>query len=145
VSGQRYVRLATPTVICTGGQGQLHLQTSNGEIRGSQRGCNNAETANGNVIFKGTLADSEQYFVTDNGSIEITLPPGTDFRLDAETHNGRVLTDFPISENRSGRAEVLKGTVGENPTIFITAESSNGSIAFYQVRINILTLKWQFQ
>lgn len=133
VSGN--VRLATANgdLKINGGQGQLHLQTSNGEIRvEAKEAVVNAETANGNVTFKGTLADSEQHFVTDNGSIEITLPAGTDFRLDAETHNGRVLIDFPISESRSGRAEVLKGTVGENPTIFITAESSNGSIAFYQ-------------
>lgn len=133
VSGN--VRLVTTNgdLKINGGQGQLQLQTNNGEIRvEAKKAIINAETANGNVIFKGTLADSEQSFVTDNGSIEITLPANTDFRLNAETHNGRVLTDFPISESGPGRAEVLKGTVGENPTISITAESSNGSIAFYR-------------
>lgn len=128
------VRLATANgdLKINGGQGRLNLQTSNGEIRvEAEEAVVNAETANGNVIFKGTLAASEQSFVTNNGSIEITLPANTDFRLDAETHNGRVLTDFPISESSSGRAEVLKGTVGENPTISIRAESANGSIALY--------------
>ncbi len=133
VSGN--VRLATANgdLKINGGQGQLQLQTNNGEIQvEAQEAVINAETANGNVIFKGTLAASEQSFVTDNGSIEITLPANTGFRLNAETHNGRVLTDFSISESGPGRAEVLKGIVGENPTISITAESSNGSIAFYR-------------
>lgn len=134
VNGDLRLATANGNLKISGGHGQLTLHAANGEIQvEANEAVVNADSANGNVIFKGTLADTEQFFGTDNGSIEITLPAGTDFRLSAETHNGQVLSDFPIIESStSATGKTLKGTVGENPTLSITAKSSNGSIAIYR-------------
>jgi len=89
-------------------------------------------TRNDDILVSGVSGNIR--LATSNGDLKINGGQGQ-LHLqtsNAETHNSRVLTDFPISESSSGRTEIFKGMVGENPTILITAESSNSSIALYR-------------
>lgn len=112
-----------------GGGGRLDLATSNGHIDVEARGAIvDARTSNGQIDFRGSLAEGSHDFRTSNGRIEITLPSGAQFRIDASTSNGDVSTEFPVSRSGSSRDEELHGVVGENPDVSITATTSNGDI-----------------
>jgi DUF4097 and DUF4098 domain-containing protein YvlB len=63
---------------------------------------------------------------TVNGSCTLKLPANAGFTLDADTVNGRVSCDFPITLQKSGKHD-LRGTVGAGgPSIEL--DSVNGSL-----------------
>lgn len=116
-----------------GSTGRLKLDTSNGNIEiKAENTIVNARTSNGTMEFRGTLAAGDHSFRTSNGRITLTLPSGTSFTFDAETSNGRVTSEFPVTRTGGSRDSELRGTVGSNPTISIELHSSNGGIEFRQ-------------
>jgi hypothetical protein len=67
-----------------------------------------------------------------NGSIEIFLPAGTGFLLDAVARNGRVATDFPKLEPKEGPSDswTLKAHVGAGgPKVQLETDYSNINIS----------------
>ena len=60
---------------------------------------------------------------SDNGRIELALPPKASFNLDATAEIGDAVNDFgpPIQKDVRGRAATLAGHVGAGPTIRLTA------------------------
>jgi DUF4097 and DUF4098 domain-containing protein YvlB len=132
ISGSMEIVSSNGSLQVNDGQGKMNLKTDNGEIQiEAKDAVVNASTSNGNITFKGTLANSNQSFDTSNGSIEITLPAETHFRIEAETSNGKVSSEFSVTETGSSE-DVLNGIVGEDPAISITATSSNGNIALHR-------------
>jgi len=130
VTGDVTMRTSNGEIDVRGGAGRLDLQTSNGRIRiEAQDAAVDAHTSNGAIDFRGALADGEHVFDTSNGSLDITLPSDARFRIDADTSNGKVTTDFAVTVSGSLEDDQLKGTVGDNPSISIRATSSNGSIS----------------
>jgi DUF4097 and DUF4098 domain-containing protein YvlB len=115
-------------------KGTIQLETSNGKIDiVSSDGVVKAHTSNGAVRFKGTAVQGQYSFRTSNGSIELILPSDTSFQLDATTSNGGIDTDFPIQKSSEDSERTrLSGTVGKNPTVTITAHTSNGRIKVMQ-------------
>ncbi len=112
-----------------GGTGPIDITTSNGaiEIEASEAAVA-AKTSNARIRFSGSLAAGDQKFHTSNGSIRLSLPADSQFKLDAATSNGRIACGFPLDEQGKSRRK-LTGTVGEHPTSAISAITSNASIA----------------
>lgn len=87
----------------------------NGRISIATRGLAVAETVNGAIDVTMGRADwtGTLDFRTVNGSITLTLPDDTNASLRADTHNGRVSSEFPmtITSSRRGNRRVA-GTIG---------------------------------
>jgi hypothetical protein len=112
-----------------GGTGRLRLDTSNGSIGvDATNAVVAAQTSNGSITFNGSLAQGDQSFRTSNGRITLTLPGSASFKLDAETSNGQVASQFAINRTGGTGDAELRGTVGDDPSTFIQLRTSNGSI-----------------
>ena len=63
------------------------------------------------------------------GRIDLILPPKAAFDLQATAEHGEAVNDFgpPVEKETEGRTAMLKGKVGEGPTIRLTA--SRGSVS----------------
>ncbi len=65
-----------------------------------------------------------------NDDINLTLPADLEFEFEATTKNGSVSTTFQECIFVDGRT--TRGTVGNNPTVTIKAETNNGNIEVSQ-------------
>lgn len=109
--------------------GDVDARTVNGSIRVHSAGVASAMTVNGSIIatlgradWKGALA-----FKTVNGAITLELPAAISAEVKAETLNGDISSDFPISVmGRSSRRE-LTGTIGGGGRE-LSLKTVNGSI-----------------
>jgi RNA polymerase sigma factor (sigma-70 family) len=125
------MRLTTQngSIVATGVTGLAELTTSNGQIDlRAEKAVVTAHTSNGEVRFSGTLADGKHSLTTSNGRVQLTLPAGARFKVDARTSLGGIENDFgPGASARVGRAH-LQTSVGDDPKSTITLETSNGGI-----------------
>jgi hypothetical protein len=116
-------------ITLNGALGNLNANTSNGAIEiDAEQAVVTANTNNGRIDFRGSLAAGVSSFNTSNGAITLTLPADASFTLDADTSNSNITCDFPLSDTQVMDDDQLKGTVGENPEVSITAYTSNGRI-----------------
>jgi len=116
-----------------GSTGKLKLDTSNGHITiKAENSIVAAHTSNGYIEFRGSLAAGDHSLRTSNGSITLTLPPDARFKFDAQTSNGKITSEFPMTRTGGSRDSELRGTVGESPTTFIELRTSNGRIEIRQ-------------
>ena len=115
----------------TGVKGSVNLDSVNGTIMAKDlAGPGRFDTVNGSItVAYATLpAHADEISLdTVNGSCTLKLPAGASFRLDADTVNGRVTCDFPITLEKSGRHD-LRGTVAGGGTQ-VKLDSVNGSLA----------------
>lgn len=133
VTGDVTVDTSNGHIRIDGGQGRLDLSSGNGDINiAAQDALVNADISNGSIRFDGSLAEGNQNFSTSNGAIVVTLPAGARFRVSANTSNGDVTSDFPVTVSGSLRKGELNGAVGENPGISLSLRSSNGNIEIRQ-------------
>ena len=80
-------------------EGDLTLSNTNGGITmNNVAGIVNAGTTNGNVRASMTrvTADKEMAFTSLNGTVDVTLPPGTKANLRLRSDNGDVYSDFDV-------------------------------------------------
>ncbi len=118
----------------TGVEGTIETNTVNGSINITGGNTISAETVNGSI--KASLlnisSSEKASFETVNGSINLYLPNGVDAELDAQTLNGKITTDFPItfSGKLSGNKH-LKGKIGRGGPK-LSLETVNGSIVLTQ-------------
>lgn len=113
------------------GTGIVALGTNNGPIRcEASDAVVTADSSNGEINFEGSLAKGASTFGSGNGKITLRLPDRQSFRVDAQTGNGKISTDFDVNRasNNSSKSKRLVGTVGENPEVNIKVRSGNGSI-----------------
>jgi hypothetical protein len=107
-----------------GVNGGVNLKRVAGEISG--------KTVNGgiNVELAGNGGDARQMDLsTVNGGVNVSLPSNYSARVQTETGNGGVRSDFPMpqQENRNARSRRMEFLIGAGgPPINIT--TSNGSI-----------------
>lgn len=135
VTGDIRMRTSNGAIEVRGGAGSLDLETSNGAIRiEASAAAVDAHTSNGRIEFEGSLVEGDQVFDTSNGSIELTLPADLGFNLDAETSNGEITTDFPVTTTGVTDDDMLRGTVGESPVVSIRIRTSNGRIEIRKAR-----------
>jgi len=103
--------------------------TVNGSVKLSAAGLVHAGTVNGSITATAGRADwsDTAAFKTVNGDVTLTVPPTLNAELRAETVNGRIETEFPITVTGSISPRRLRGTVGSGGRELSLA-TVNGSI-----------------
>ena len=110
--------------------GNLNGRTTNGKIdAGGLRGNLDASTTNGSVDIRyepSAPADRSIRIHTTNGSASVMLPADFAGKAEAETTNGKIYTDRPVTV--TGRIDKhLSGTIGQG-TGSLSIKTTNGSV-----------------
>jgi hypothetical protein len=92
----------------------VEAATTNGNVEVSTSEWASATTTNGGVrVSMGSAKWTGELKVgTTNGSVEVTMPASAEFRVNADTTNGGIQTDFPVTVQGSFSSKELSGTVG---------------------------------
>jgi hypothetical protein len=110
-------------------RGDVEASSVNGSVRVSTTGLAEASTVNGSVSATLGRADwvGEAEFTTVNGGITLTLPASANTEVSAETVNGDLDTDFPLTVTGRFGPRRFRGTIGNGGrTLHLT--TVNGSI-----------------
>lgn len=123
-----HARTVNGSVDASGLSADADAQTVNGSVKLQTSGVARAQTVNGSVSATMGRADwsSDLAFKTVNGSIRVNLPATTGATLDAEVVNGRIVSDFEVSDRRATKRR-LTGTIGGGGR-GLSLETVNGSI-----------------
>jgi hypothetical protein len=105
------------------------VSTVNGSVDVSAAGHVEASTVNGSIRAAMGRADwsSEAEFSTVNGGITLTLPDNLSAEVSAETVNGDLETDFPLTVTGKFGPRHMRGTIG-NGGRYLKLSTVNGSI-----------------
>jgi len=116
-------------------QGDAEAHTVNGSIRVATTGLAIASTVNGAVDVAMGRADwpNGATFKSVNGGITLTLPVVFDAELRAETLNGSITSDFPITVTGPFTPRRLHGTIG-NGGRTLSLSTVNGSIKLLKLQ-----------
>lgn len=108
----------------------VEAETVNGSIDFRTRGSGRARTVNGSIQAAiGTLdAEDRLSFQTVNGGITLELPAGVGADVEAETVNGSMHTDFPLTVRGRWGPRSMRGTLGDGGAV-LRLETVNGSIS----------------
>ena len=77
----------------------LNLSTVSGDLRVSEASCTHAElkSVSGDVVYEAVLDGSGRYELkSHSGDLELVLPSGTGFELEAKTFSGSIQSDFDM-------------------------------------------------
>lgn len=125
----RKIDVVNSEVQVTGVRGHVDIDSVNGSIQASGLTAGGRfDTVNGSIRATFAAVGSSDRIILDtiNGSCTVTLPANAAFTLDADSVNGRISCDFPITIGKSGRRH-LKGSVnGGGATLLL--DSINGSL-----------------
>lgn len=106
-----------------------YAYTVNGDVDVMSAGYAEARTVNGDV--SATLGDADWphplEFSTVNGRIRLTLPDGVGAEVTAQTVNGAIETDFPLTVQGRFSSRRLSGVIGDGRGR-LRLETVNGSI-----------------
>ena len=110
-------------------QGDAEAHTVNGSVRLATTGLAIANTVNGSVNVTMGRADwpSGATFNTVNGGITLTLPSYFSAELRADTLNGSITSDFPITVTGEVTRRRVYGTIGSGGRE-LNLKTVNGSI-----------------
>jgi hypothetical protein len=94
--------------------GNVDASTVNGEVNISTAGYAQARTVNGSIKTQMGRADWPKTlgFKTVNGGIELELPADLNTKVQADTVNGQITTDFPLTVLGSFSRHHTSGTIG---------------------------------
>lgn len=121
-------RTVNGAVEAAGLSGDVDAETVNGSVKIETSGVARAATVNGSVNATMGRADWSDglAFKTVNGSIRVGLPASASATVEAETVNGRIVSDFEVS-NATATRRRLSGTIGRGGRT-MSLETVNGSI-----------------
>jgi DUF4097 and DUF4098 domain-containing protein YvlB len=123
----------------------LEASSVSGDVRlvGSQIERLEAKSVSGNIEFDAPLSKGGRYeFTAHSGNVRITLSGNTGFELDAETFNGTVRSDVPVTlqamgrqdqnqgrsgDRRPGGSRAIRGSYGD-ASAFLSIRSHSGSV-----------------
>jgi len=153
LSGDVEARTSNASITLAQFTGSANLQSSNGSINADGiRGYLEAETSNASIDARvaetspgrpyrlrssnGSLnltfdevPTTDVIARTSNASVRLRLPADAAARLDAETSNSRVSSDFDVAvESSNDKQTRLKGTIGSGGPL-LDLDSSNGRIS----------------
>ena len=108
-------------------------QTVNGSIKISTSGYAEAQTINGEISAKLGDANWPQSltFTTLNGEIALDLPSDTNTDVKAETLNGTINSDFPLSLRSMESRRKVSGRIGAGGRTLVL-KTLNGSINLHR-------------
>jgi len=110
-------------------QGDVDAHTVNGSIKVATTGAATASTVNGSLnvtMGRGDFPDGGS-FKTVNGSITLRVAGAIDADLNADTLNGDITSDFPITIRGAASQRRIRGTLG-NGGHSLNLSTVNGSI-----------------
>ena len=110
--------------------GNITAQTINGSIRLSTSGYAEATTINGGITaqFGDANWPSSLKFSTLNGGIDLDLPSGLSTDIEAQTTNGSIRSDFPLTISSFAGPKRIKGKIGAGGRELML-KTLNGSIS----------------
>jgi hypothetical protein len=110
-------------------QGDVDVKTVNGSVKIDTTGTAVANTVNGSMTVSMGRTDwgTGASFKTVNGGITLTLPGVFDADLHAETLNGSITSDFPVTMTGEVSRRRLQGRIG-NGGRELDLKTVNGSI-----------------
>lgn len=116
-------------------RGEIHAATVNGGVSVSSTGLVEASTVNGGIdaaTRRGSW-DGELQFTTVNGSIQLRLPADTKAVVEAETVNGSLTSDFPLTihADQEWGPRRMEGVIGGGGGR-LRLETVNGAIEIQQ-------------
>ena len=116
-------------------QGDAEGHAVNGSVRLSTLGLVRASTVNGSITAAAGRADwtDAASFKTVNGDVTLTVPSVLNAELRAETINGSIDTDFPVTMTGRISRRRLSGTVGSGGQE-LSLSTVNGSIHLLKAR-----------
>jgi DUF4097 and DUF4098 domain-containing protein YvlB len=127
VSGGATVRTGSGDIdVRQSAPGAIELSSGSGSV--TARGINGAaraRSASGDVRLSGTPA-SDWEVNSASGSVVLEIPPGTSFRIVANSSSGSITNDHPATSTQSSRRE-LQATIGQGGPQ-VTVRSASGSI-----------------
>lgn len=109
--------------------GAVDLSTVNGGVTFSTSASGRASTVNGSIkgdLGRADWADTLE-FSTVNGSVELTLPNDLSTDVKAQTVNGDIATDFPLTITGRWSRRRVEGTIGGGGRM-LSIETVNGGI-----------------
>jgi len=114
--------------------GRVDLETVNGSVTVETAGGEaSAQTVNGSIQATVRGAGTGPLrFVTVNGGVTLGLPSGLGASFEAETVNGSISSDFPITLSGRINPRHLRGRIGDGRRE-LRAETVNGSIRIRSV------------
>lgn len=124
------IQVVNANINVTGLKGSVNLDAVNGSIEAEGlAGPTEIETVNGSikVSYASLAARPAISLDTVNGSCTLTLPADAAFELDADSVNGNIRCDFPITLEKSGRHELRGSVNGGGPKVEM--ESVNGGLS----------------
>jgi hypothetical protein len=107
----------------------VEAYTVNGGIHISAAGFAQARTVNGSITasLRTASGTSPLEFTTVNGGITLDLPAETNLELQADTLNGDIFTDFPLTVQGRFSHKHISGTIGSGGRQ-VTLKTVNGGI-----------------
>lgn len=114
--------------------GNVDSRTVNGSINISTTGYAQAKTVNGEITAKlgsANWLDSLE-FKTMNGGIDLDLPAALSTQIEAETFNGEIVSDFPLTVLGRISRKHVSGTIGGGGRELLL-KTLNGSIRLKRV------------
>ncbi|MFC5861288.1 DUF4097 family beta strand repeat-containing protein [Acidicapsa dinghuensis] len=105
--------------------GPIHIETHSKDIEMSQvYGDTNIEDRDGRVELD--MAGAYQVEVKNNkGDVEVSLPPGVNQTVDMRTHNGDIVSDFPL-QITGDENKTMTGNVGNGgPRLVLSTEHAD--------------------
>lgn len=129
-AGVRFVgRTVNGDVEADGLTADVDVATVNGDVTVGTRGEAEATTVNGGITVRMGRADwtGQRSFHTVNGGITIYLPSDFSAEVEAQTVNGDIETDFPLTVSGRFGMRRIRGTIGAGGRR-IELETVNGSI-----------------
>ena len=127
-------RTSNGSVDLRGVTGLLAVETSNQAVTvEADQASADLRTSNGAVTFTGTLLPGNHRLETSNGAVDLRLPSGSCFTIDASTSNNVVSSDFELAGTTTKDSlHGTAGTAGPGGTVTIQAHTSNGPITIHE-------------
>ncbi|HZS76372.1 MAG TPA: DUF4097 family beta strand repeat-containing protein [Ktedonobacteraceae bacterium] len=124
------------TIQVNGIHGECIISTDAGTIDAldvALRGNSRLKTNAGTITFSGSINQFGSYlFVTDAGTIDLTLPENSSFQLNARTDVGSISTDFPVAIERNFPGAKARAMVGTAPYPELKVKTDIGSISLHK-------------
>jgi len=111
-------------------KGKFRLETTNGKVTGTGLiGMVKARTTNGNIhiVLDDIKSDGDMEFLTTNGSITVAIPRDANCDIHAQTVNGSIKSDFPLTVHGKFVNKSMDGKINNGGTL-LYLKTVNGSI-----------------
>ncbi len=136
IMGDAYIKVTSGTVDATKIKGSVEAESVSGDLTlkdVSEARTVTGKTVSGTIIYAGAILAGGNYeFSAHSGDVELRLPAGSAFDLDANTFSGVIDSDFPIQVVGKISPKELRGTVnGGGARVRAKAFSGNVEIKKY--------------